>query len=58
MKRPLSSFLVLLLATLTAVAQSSQPKPFTIDELVPIRRVGDPQLSPDGRWVAFTITDR
>ena len=57
MKRPLSSFLVLLLATLTAAAQSSQPKPFTIDELVPVRRVGDPQLSPDGRWVAFTITD-
>jgi dipeptidyl aminopeptidase/acylaminoacyl peptidase len=30
---------------------------FTFNELVKIRRVGDPQLSPDGRTVAFTIGD-
>src|SRR5215211_7706940 len=32
-------------------------KPFTINELIPIRRVSDPQLSPDGKWIAYTITD-
>ena len=30
---------------------------FTFNELVKLRRVGDPQLSPDGRTVAFTIGD-
>lgn len=29
--------------------------PFTINDLINVRRVGDPQLSPDGKWVAFTI---
>jgi dipeptidyl aminopeptidase/acylaminoacyl peptidase len=30
---------------------------FTINDLLKVRRVGDPQLSPDGKWVAFTIGD-
>lgn len=38
-----------------ALAQSS-PKPFTVPELLKLRRVGDPQLSPDGRTVAYTVT--
>ena len=57
MKRSLSSFLVVLLAAAAAAGQGGQLKPFTIDELIPVRRVGDPQLSPDGLRVAFTITD-
>src|SRR5215471_2499537 len=32
-------------------------KPFTISDLVSVRRVADPQISPDGRWVAYTIGD-
>lgn len=32
-------------------------KSFTIDDLLKVRRAGDPQLSPDGRWIAYTITD-
>src|SRR5262249_38701110 len=47
---------------LTPVAQSktkeNQPaKPFTIDDLIKTRRVGEPQISPDGRLIAYTITD-
>jgi dipeptidyl aminopeptidase/acylaminoacyl peptidase len=30
---------------------------FTINDLLKVRRVGDPQLSPDGKRVAFTIGD-
>lgn len=30
---------------------------FTFNDLVKLRRVGDPQLAPDGRTVAFTIGD-
>lgn len=37
-----------------AVAQSGR---FTIDDLLKVRRVGDPQVSPNGRRVAFTIAD-
>ncbi len=27
----------------------------TIDDLLQVRRVGDPQLSPDGKWVAYSV---
>jgi len=36
---------------------SAQERRFTIDDLLKVRRVGDPQVSPKGDLVAFTITD-
>lgn len=30
---------------------------FTAEDLVRLRRVSDPQVSPDGRWVAFTLRE-
>ncbi|MGI9068162.1 MAG: prolyl oligopeptidase family serine peptidase [Pyrinomonadaceae bacterium] len=48
------SMLVLGLASM-AVAQ--QNRPFTIEELLKVRRVADPQVSPNGKSVAFTIGD-
>lgn len=30
---------------------------FTVEDLLKIRRVADPQISPDGRLIAYTITD-
>src|SRR2546423_6058917 len=35
----------------------AQERRFTIDDLLKVRRVGDPQISPKGDLVAFTITD-
>ncbi|HYL98305.1 MAG TPA: S9 family peptidase [Blastocatellia bacterium] len=32
-------------------------KPFTIEDLLTVKRVGDPQISPDGKWVAYTISE-
>ena len=37
------------------VAQAT-PRPLTIDDYFKIHEVGDPQVSPDGKWVAFTVT--
>jgi dipeptidyl aminopeptidase/acylaminoacyl peptidase len=34
-----------------------QERRFTIDDLLKVHRVGDPQVSPKGDLVAFTITD-
>ena len=48
MKSVLITF-TLLFAAATAAAQS----PITFDELAAIRRIGAPQLSPDGKWIAF-----
>ncbi len=45
--------LVLLLAS-TALAYA-QKRPFDVNALMELKRIGDPQISPDGRWVAFTV---
>ncbi|MBM4187621.1 MAG: S9 family peptidase [Gemmatimonadetes bacterium] len=39
----------------TSVAGQSQ-RPFTVDEFLRLKIAGDPQVSPDGSMVAFTVT--
>ncbi len=45
---------VLVLAPL-ALAQQPAPRAITIDDYFQIRAVHDPQLSPDAKWVAYTV---
>src|SRR5713226_6195235 len=45
---------VLVLAPLV-FAQQPAPRAITIDDYFQIREVSDPQLSPDGQWVAYTV---
>lgn len=52
MKRFLGVSLTLLALASFLVAQERR---FTIDDLLKVRRVSDPQVSPDGRLVAYTI---
>src|SRR6266567_3705185 len=35
----------------------AQMRAITIDDYLALKAVGDPQLSPDGRWVAYTVTE-
>src|SRR5580692_1525861 len=54
MRRLLLSLLVLAF-TLPALAQAKHP--FTFDDMMKLKRVGDPQVSPDGKWVIFSVVD-
>jgi Tol biopolymer transport system component len=45
----------LLLFTPSLFAQDV-PRPLTIEDQFAIKRVGSPQISPDGEWVAFTVS--
>jgi dipeptidyl aminopeptidase/acylaminoacyl peptidase len=52
--------ILVLLATcfalgLSAFAQAKHP--FTFDDMMKLKRVGDPQVSPDGKWVIFSVVD-
>ena len=38
-----------------SIANAQESRRFTVDDLLKVRRVGDPQISPDGKRVAFTI---
>jgi dipeptidyl aminopeptidase/acylaminoacyl peptidase len=51
-------FNVLFVIGLLAVAVSGQPakRPLKLDDLSRFRNVGDPQVSPDGQWVAYTVS--
>ena len=55
MKRCFVLLTLLLLAT-SSIA-TAQNRTYTIQDLLKVRRVGDPQISPDGTHVAFTVGD-
>ena len=54
MRRLLLSLLVLAF-TFPALAQAKHP--FTFEDMMKLKRVGDPQVSPDGKWVIFSVVD-
>ena len=60
MKRSFLITLVLSLVTLYSVAQetekATEPHPVSIDDLLSFRTVGDPQISPDGKWILYVVT--
>jgi dipeptidyl aminopeptidase/acylaminoacyl peptidase len=37
-------------------AQDSAKRPITFDDMIKLHRVGEPQVSPDGKWVAYTVS--
>jgi dipeptidyl aminopeptidase/acylaminoacyl peptidase len=45
--------LLLLLSTCALVF--AQKKPFDVNALLELKRIGDPEISPDGKLVAFTV---
>src|SRR5260221_10964299 len=54
--RPLKGSQMKRLLALVALAASSalaQPHPLTFNDLISFHRVGAPQLSPDGKWIAY-----
>ena len=48
-------FLLMLGLIVPAFAQAKHP--FTFDDLMAMKRVGEPVPSPDGRWVVFSVVD-
>src|SRR5437868_15344091 len=46
--------IVLFLAVLVPVL--AQKRPFDVETLLKIQRIGEPALSPDGKLVAFSVT--
>jgi hypothetical protein len=48
-------FLLLFALSTAAVAQAKHP--FTFEDMMKLKRVGEPVPSPDGKWVAFAVVD-
>jgi dipeptidyl aminopeptidase/acylaminoacyl peptidase len=52
---PVLGLLCALALTLNAHAAESQQRLFTPDDVNALHEVSDPQLSPDGEWVAYSV---
>ncbi len=51
------SILILLASSFSnGGARAAERKPFTIDDLDALLEVSEPQIAPDGEWVAYTVT--
>jgi dipeptidyl aminopeptidase/acylaminoacyl peptidase len=55
MRRLVLALIALIALALAAVAQTKHP--FTFEDMMKLKRVGDPQVSPDGKWVLFSVVD-
>src|SRR5882762_11780999 len=49
------TFLLVLIFSLPAFSQAKHP--FTFEDMMKLKRVGEPVPSPDGRWVLFSAVD-
>lgn len=60
MMRTLASLTLIALSTAPCFAQQAkqaEPHTFTVEDLVRLKRLSDPVLSPDGRTVAFSVRE-
>src|ERR1041384_4915660 len=56
LRRRLSISLLLVLALANSLAAQTARHPMKLDDLTRFRNVNDPQISPDGQWVAYTVS--
>jgi dipeptidyl aminopeptidase/acylaminoacyl peptidase len=54
--RRLFLFLIVIVASV-AFAAAQAKHPFTFDDMMKLKRVGEPVVSPDGKWVVFSVVD-
>jgi dipeptidyl aminopeptidase/acylaminoacyl peptidase len=55
MRRLLFVSLALIAFALPMFAQAKHP--FTFEDMMKLKRVGEPEVSPDGKWVIFSVVD-
>src|SRR5215510_11248203 len=53
-KRPVPLLLVVICLSLATNAQRRTP---TVDDLINVKSLGGPQISPDGKYVAYTVNE-
>ncbi len=52
-----NTFIYFLALTSFLAASQESKRPLTIDDLLSLKTVRNPKISPDGQWVAFTVSE-
>jgi dipeptidyl aminopeptidase/acylaminoacyl peptidase len=55
MRRAFLSLFALIAFAVPVFAQAKHP--FTFEDMMKLKRVGEPEVSPDGKWVIFSVVD-
>src|ERR1700677_3127896 len=55
MRRFFLAFFFFVAFALSAYAQTKHP--FTFEDMMKLKRVGEPEVSPDGKWGIFSVVD-
>jgi dipeptidyl aminopeptidase/acylaminoacyl peptidase len=55
MRRLCLASLAIFVFAFSAFAQAKRP--FTFEDMMKLKRVGEPEISPDGKWVIFSVVD-
>jgi dipeptidyl aminopeptidase/acylaminoacyl peptidase len=50
-------YLLVFVVAVASFAVAEVKHPFTFEDMMKLKRVGDPQVSPDGKWVIFSVVD-
>src|SRR3989441_11135687 len=54
--KKLLTLLLTVAALAFAVSAQTAKHPLKLDDLARFRNVSDPQISPDGQWIAYTVS--
>lgn len=57
LKKVLPSLLGIFMLTAAMLVSAQTPRVPTIDDLLQIKTAGAVQISPDGKWIAYTVTE-
>jgi dipeptidyl aminopeptidase/acylaminoacyl peptidase len=48
--------LLAMMLLIVAVLPAQEKRAITFDDMMAVQRLADPQISPDGQWIAYTVT--
>ena len=57
MLRSQTLYAAVIFTALAAVPTLAAPRGLTVDDMLAMQRISDPQVSPDGKWIAFSVRD-
>ncbi len=56
MKKPIAFTLIILFICCWTFAEGNEKRKIKADDLFNIKRISQPQFSPDGKWIAYVVT--